>query len=103
MLSWRKPPPPSRSLCPPLAKAVIRGFHPEVGTEAAVRGGPPKAFVHLQAAGLAHLQDPSLERNSVRSQPCGDGVPSCRPKNGVGVVCACEPIHLFTHYFWLDT
>ena len=49
MLSWRKPPPPSRSLCPPLAKAVIRGFHPEVGTEAGVRGGPLKAF----AAGLA--------------------------------------------------
>ena len=47
------PPPSSRSLCPPLAKAIIRGFHPEEGAEVGVRGGPPKAFVHPQAAGLA--------------------------------------------------
>ena len=103
MLSWRKPPPPSRSLCPPLAKSVIRGFHLEVGTEAGVRGGPPKAFVHLQARGLAPPPE-SLPREKLSEIPAlWRWCSQLQNKNGVGVVCACEPVHLFTHYFWLDT
>lgn len=89
-------------LCTP-CKSNPLGLPPQ-GSRGGVGRGPGRLLSTPRPQVWLHLQDPLClcERDP---SPVESHVPSRTPKQGcmLGGVGACEPAHLFTRYFWLDT